>query len=472
MDKEIDMKNMRQFFNEHKDDLDNSDFINIIDDALEKNLYEEAIFIFNSAKIFVPGGITTLPRKVHLVTTQMPSYLRSEHFAIWIHKFNRVLEKIGLSAWRYADIEVNIQFSNERKIDSYGSLTISELKKIIRETWGTSKEIEDILSKINNKEDFRKFIQELMGVLCRLRHDDDPRNPEEIYSYLNELSFEVVVLGEYIHTTQEIVLYTKNIEDGAEKNGNSVLREFEKVFAHELFHAYHYANDKREMINRHDYTSKVIKESLASAFEWFYCEENKINGADRLKSSWYDNRVFYYPYSGARNLLSASGRFSEFYCLNRKKFSEIYNKSLEDMDDAMRRLLDSYDFYEIKNAGQIKRKTVKKTVVKSDLRAAFDELMNQDKIAIIAQREIPSIIRQSKNRLLIPCLLDIDYCYRTFNLTQYPVLATSPMYDDSGRVKSYVDPVLRIGKTNYYLCAQWNKNRHLEPLLDWIWENR
>ena len=27
-------------------------------------------------------------------------------------------------------------------------------------------------------------------------------------------------------------------------------------------------------------------------------------------------------------------------------------------------------------------------------------------------------------------------------------------------------------KTNYYLCAQWDKNRHLEPLLDWIWENR
>jgi hypothetical protein len=366
---------------------------------------------------------------------------------------------------------VNIQFSNERKTDSYGTLTISELKTIIRETWGTSKEIEDILSKINNKEDCRKLIQELMGVLCSIRHDDDPRNPEEIYSYLNDLIFEVSVLGEYIHKAQEIVLYTKNIEDAAEKNGNSVSREFEKVFAHELFHAYHYANDKGELDNRHDYTSKVVKESLASAFEWFYCEENKINGADRLKSSWYDNRVFYYPYSGARNLLSATGRFSECNCLNRRKFSDIYNKSLEDMDDAMRRLLDSYDFYEIKNATQIKNKIVKETV-KSDLRTAFDELMKQDKIAIIAQREIPSIIRQSKNRLLIPCLLDIDYCYRTFNLTQYPVLATSPMYDDSGRVRSYIDPVLRLGKTNYYLCAQWDKNRHLEPLLDWIWENR
>jgi hypothetical protein len=46
------------------------------------------------------------------------------------------------------------------------------------------------------------------------------------------------------------------------------------------------------------------------------------------------------------------------------------------------------------------------------------------------------------------------------------------MYDDSGRVRSYIDPVLRLGKTNYYLCAQWDKKRHLEPLLDWIWENK
>ena len=451
---------------------DDIDFVDLIDDALEINVYDDLVYVFTRVEIPIPSDITTLAGKVHLETSQIPPYLRSEHFAIWIHKFNRVLEKIGLTAWRYADIKVNIQFSNERKTDSYGSLTISKLKKIIRETWGTSKEIEDILSKINSKEDCRKLIQELMGVLCSIRHDDDPRNPEEIYSYLNDLIFEVSVLGEYTHEAREILLYTKNIEDAAEKNGNSVSREFEKVFAHELFHAYHYANDKREMINRQDYTSKVVKESLASAFEWFYCEENKINGADRLKSSWYDNRVFYYPYSGARNLLSATGRFSECNCLNRRKFSDIYNKSLEDMDDAMRRLLDSYDFYEIKNAGQIKRKTVRKAVVKSDLRAAFDELMKQDKIAIIAQREIPSIIRQSKNRLLIPCLLDIDYCYRTFNLTQYPVLATSPMYDDSGRVKSYVDPVLRLGKTNYYLCAQWDKKRHLEPLLDWIWENK
>ena len=357
-------KNIRKFiedlFARYEDDMNKSNFENVFDYVLENGGYDDFVAIFSGAGILPSAKIPTLPYDFYLNTDQMPSCLRSEHFAMWIHKFNCALDSVGLSVWKHADIKVNVRFSNERKTKSYGSLTISELKAIIREAWGTSKEIEDILSKINNKEDCRKFIQELMGVLCRLRHVDDPRNPEEIYSYLNELSFEVVVLGEYIHTTQEIVLYTKNIEDDAEKNGNSVSREFEKVFAHELFHAYHYANDKGELAKRCDYTSKVVKESLASAFEWFYCEENKINGADRLKSSWYDNLVFYYPYSGARNLLSVTGRFSECNCLNRRKFSDIYNKSLEDIDDAMRRLLDSYDFYEIKNAGQIKRKNVKK----------------------------------------------------------------------------------------------------------------
>ena len=34
-------------------------------------------------------------------------------------------------------------------------------------------------------------------------------------------------------------------------------------------------------------------------------------------------------------------------------------------------------------------------------------------------------------------------------------------------------PGLPLGLvTNYYLCAQWDKKRHLEPLLDWIWENK
>ena len=106
-----------------------------------------------------------------------------------------------------------------------------------------------------------------------------------------------------------------------------------------------------------------------------------------------------------------------------------------------------------------------------DLRKAFDELMKKDKISVIAQREIPSIIRQGRNRSLIPQLLDLDYSYDNFHMTQYPVLSTAPMYDASGHLKSYTDPVLRLGKTNYYMSAQWSEG-HIDLLLDWIWANR
>ena len=109
--------------------------------------------------------------------------------------------------------------------------------------------------------------------------------------------------------------------------------------------------------------------------------------------------------------------------------------------------------------------------IRRHLRAAFDALMKQDIISVIAQREIPAIIRQKKNRHLIPLLMDLNYSNQHFHATQYPILATAPMLDSSGHEKSYADPVLRIGKTNYYLTAQWNKD-HIDLLIDWIWQHR
>lgn len=103
----------------------------------------------------------------------------------------------------------------------------------------------------------------------------------------------------------------------------------------------------------------------------------------------------------------------------------------------------------------------------SDITVKF----SKDKISVIAQREIPSIIRQSKNRRLIPQLLDLGYSYNNFHMTQYPVLSTAPMYDNSGNLKSYTDPILRIGNTSYYMSAQWSE-RYIDLLLDWIWANR
>ena len=135
MDKKINKEILRDFFRAHRDDLDNNNFERMMEDALDQNLYDDAMYVLTEAKISVPSGITALPSRVHLDTIQMPPYLRSERFAIWINKFNRLLERIGLSAWRYVDMNVTVRFSDERKTESFGSLTVSELKDIIRRTW-------------------------------------------------------------------------------------------------------------------------------------------------------------------------------------------------------------------------------------------------------------------------------------------------------------------------------------------------
>ncbi len=179
----------------------------------------------------------------------------------------------------------------------------------------------------------------------------------------------------------------------------------------------------------------------------------------------------YYPYSGARTLLHYAITPSYKYTLHSKKFCDVFNKSLTDVDVAMRALLDDDEFYCVKNSLTVKEKFVKVPTLPTDLRGAFDEIMKNDSIGVIAQREITSIIRQNKNRLLIRDLLDVSYCEHTFGLTRYPVLSTAPMYDDLGHPRSYTDPVFRIGKTEYYLCKEWQE-RHRKALLDWIWENR
>ena len=459
----------------YKTDIDANKFENLVYDSLSKGVFDEIISIFEDPdlppKVFSElTALTTLPHTFSIDTAFMPSYLRKAHFAVWLRKFGQLLDKIidsRFPKWNCYRANISIEFSDEEKANRYGSLTIDEVKEIIRDTWGKHKEIEEILSKISSLDDYRKLIQELMGAIHLIYRNEECESPEKLHSLLNEMEFEMPVLGEYINEDKKIILYTINIEKAADKCGNIPSREFEKVFIHELFHAYHYLDDKEELLKRRDYTASVVKESLASAFEWFYCVENKIKGADELKSSWDKHSVVFYPYSGAKNLLSeTTKRFASWeHPLDTTEFRAIFAYSLDNMDSALRHLLDSHDFYKIKNLILYREK--KAGVLNS--RKAFDDLMKQDAIGEIAHREIPSIIR--KNRLLIPQLMDLDYSKNNFHATQYPILSTSPMLDKAGRKKSYSDPVHTIGNQEFYLSAQWNE-KQLDFLLDWIWANR
>lgn len=399
----------------------------------------------------------------------LPLYLSAKDFEQWHSKISIAAKNIGLSD--PVSDDVMISFSNTEKTRVFGSLSVEEAKNKIRERWDISERANDLLDGLQTPEDFHESqlaspLAEEISAANRNRKETYESVRVQLEDIFDMVAFKQLVLGEYIHP-QIIVLYTKNIEHTQHAPGEKRTLEqiYEEVFAHEMFHAYHYQNEPEELVERMDYTSRVVKESLAAAFEWDYCVENKIPKADDLRYEWDRYSVITYPYSSAKQLLQPVPHRA-MVCLDKTAFCDVFHTSLVDMDRALR-ILVSDEFYRIKNLIHYREKKVMNT----DLRAAFDTLMKQDLISVIAQREITSIIRQKKNRRLIPQLMDLNYSNKNFHATQYPILATAPMLDSAGREKSYADPVLRIGKTNYYLTAQWNKD-HLDLLLDWIWQHR
>ena len=394
---------------------------------------------------------------------QMPSYLSKSIFDDWFKKFNQALVKIGLSEWDYSNTDIEIEFSNEEKTETHGIVSLEDVKEKIRKKWKINKRTAEILSQINNIDDY--FNKQMSSPLAETIHVNNQNDSyEKIREMLDrlfgEIYFNEYVLGEYYHTKKRIVLYTKNIEHVAIPS-RTTDQNFEATFIHELFHAYHYRNNDREIRFRRDYTSTVIKESFAAAFEWNYCVEYKIAGDRDLWWKWQKHSVLAYPYSGAQYLIDETS-----YQLQTTDFCVIFKMSLTDMDQSLR-ILTLIEFYDIKNLIQYREKEVEVT----DLRAAFNTIMKKDKISTIAQREIPFILKQTNNRHLIGELLDLKYSYDNFHMTQYPVLATTPMYDKSGHLKSYSEPILCINKTNYYMTAQWHE-KHIDLLLDWIWTHR
>lgn len=385
---------------------------------------------------------------------KMPKFLSRDHFRIWLQKANKALALVGLG--EEAPKFLNIEFSDAEKSAIYGTMTLNEIKKEVRNLWETTRRVEDILNQLLEIEDYYRdgtsdFLAETISS-CNIGI-----SPKEIRKKLDELfgmgEFKVQTAGEYCHATRTITLYTRTIMT-TDVYGRTREDNFEVVFAHELFHAYHYQNNDEELIWRHDYTASVVKESLASAFEYYYCDKYGIAGNNALYKTWKKHSVVVYPYSGAQYLIdSASLLLIDF------DFCNVFQMSLTDMDGALRVLLPLQLFYAIKN-----HKTL-------DLRLAFDKLMKKDPIGVIAHREITSIIRKPENRLLIPDLMDLGYSNKHFHATQYPILATTPMLDKAGRKKSYSDPVHSYGKKEFYLTQQWSEDQ-LDLLLDWIWEHR
>ncbi len=398
---------------------------------------------------------------------EMPPYLNSNNFDDWLIKFNNHLHWIGICHNMHDDVK--IKFENQTLPKEYGLYTLDEIKNKIRKKWGSTPEIEAKLKKVKCKEDAigdqkgeGKNEESLIEIILKTNPCE---RPVDIYGKINgwfdNLIFNVDVLGDYKADENMITLYTKTIEKNADVK--TFEENFEAVFVHELFHAYHYLRGKnKDICRRNDYTTRVIKESFATAFEYSYCEENSIAMSTDYLTTLRKHSVVFYPYSGAIMLESFP---CTSYQLDKKSFYKIFGNSIDDMDLALRTLLDTKDFYDIKNLVEI-------AVGKPDLFEAFVEISKNDGVGEIAQREIPSIVR--KNHSIIKNLTDAAYCKKTFGVP-YAVLTLTPAAYPCGSDLYYVEPVIKIsgGKTKkqYYLFKHFKSN-HRNRLLKWVWKNR
>ena len=235
---------------------------------------------------------------INVDTKNMPTYLSWQLFDSWVSDWC-----VG-GLMRVPFLDVNVSFSREKKTDCYGVLSMEKAKEEIKSLFPKDVEIttwlEERLAPIETQDELWDRAEDLaFGSVVREKCDG-----KNIFKRVREIAsavkFSVARLGEYRHAEHEIVLYTNSIERACK---NDVVQLFEEVFAHELFHAFHYhflkscLNDN-DIIFRTDATRRVVLESLASYFELWYCQQHGIS--TDLLSTWERNEPAFYPYAGAK----------------------------------------------------------------------------------------------------------------------------------------------------------------------------
>ena len=279
--------------------------------------------------------------------------LKPEDFNEWVKKFASVYGYAPIvdfiDALKTNAVNLTVRLSDaEPKYDEHSMGSVNDLKNEILAKWDD----EEIRLMLRNIVDFDEgTIERLAGMIRdRLQEDfDDVR--EQLRSWANTVG--VLKLGEYNNDTKTVTLYEKAIRLEAKNKKTSHWSLYEAVFIHELFHAFHYyfaTNSDScdcDVTERCDYTSTVVKEALASRYEFEYCKKCGIRC--NLDETWRKTRPWEFPYSAAQYLKTA-----DF-------FIQVLEKSAYDMDAALRLLMkeDIPEFYNIKNV------IITKEIVKS-----------------------------------------------------------------------------------------------------------
>ncbi|MCR4660575.1 MAG: hypothetical protein K5765_01080 [Clostridia bacterium] len=145
------------------------------------------------------------------------------------------------------------------------------------------------------------------------------------------------LLGVYNHSKNKIILYVKAIENDCIKNNIPFGEKLFSVFAHEVFHAFHYSlcylNKQTWQQSWYQHV-EIIKESLARYVEYKYTDNTYIQ--TDLKNEMMHSPMIVWPYSGALYIINTQ---TNSQTNPDKKFEEILNLSLNDWDKAYDRLI-------------------------------------------------------------------------------------------------------------------------------------
>ena len=296
----------------------------------------------------------------------------SHQISEWIEKFFNLIKKVGLPIIPDFTDRICLVLSDACLPSAYYPNTLNGLKEEIANALPLKSRQRGMLSNANSEEALRDILlewKEEAGEGTKLYRDIESildRLHDIIHVSQARSGFVAYKAGAYVHNDSmynapSITLYYNVIELDT-FGGKSFLQAMEEVFAHELFHAYHYhlceqsavRSKSIEIVERKDYTATVVKESLAAYFEATYCKRFGI--PTDVKTDWSTSPAIY-PYAGAAQI---------------KTWGEVNNaiqNSYTDMDVALRQLVDAATFYEIKNPMNI-RERIRIVRVKPTVRAA------------------------------------------------------------------------------------------------------
>lgn len=136
-----------------------------------------------------------------------------------------------------------------------------------------------------------------------------------------------------------ITLYPKSINRVYPR---SEIKGAKSVFMHELFHAFHYCTMMhKDGWNDGENVGKIVKESLASYFEYTYAFDvlNDSQIARSIQGDWGKYALDEWPYTGASYIL----QYAE---LDDKIFSKIFMASLSGWESAYNAIIACHDLLE------------------------------------------------------------------------------------------------------------------------------